>query len=114
MLTVEALTDFGANTEEGLKRCFGNKDFYLKLVARVPNEASFDQLSEAIEQNNLEEAFEKAHALKGVLGNLSLTPIFTPTSELTELLREKKEGDYAGLTAEILKQRDLLKGIMES
>ena len=32
-------------------------------------------------------AFEAAHAIKGAAGNLSLTPIFAPVSELTELLR---------------------------
>ncbi len=114
MLTVEHLTEFGANTEEGLGRCFGNTDLYLMLVKTVPTEASFDGLEEAISQNNLEEAFEKAHALKGVLGNLSLTPIYNPTNEITELLREGKEMDYEPLLKEILGQRDKLKEIIEA
>ena len=30
MLTVAALREFGANTEEGLSRCMNNEAFYLR------------------------------------------------------------------------------------
>ena len=32
MLTIENLKEFGANVEEGVARCMGLNDFYLKLV----------------------------------------------------------------------------------
>ena len=76
MLTIEKLNDFGANTEEGLGRCYGNEALYLRLVGMIPAEASFDKLQSAIESNDLDAAFEAAHALNGVLGNLSLTPMY--------------------------------------
>ena len=39
MLTVENLKEFGANVEEGIARCMGLNDFYLKLVnMAVPDE----------------------------------------------------------------------------
>lgn len=53
-------------------------------------------------------AFDTAHALKGVLGNLFLTPVYEPVSEITELLRAKQEADYAPLIDRILEQRDQL------
>lgn len=109
MLTIDKLKEYGADTDEGLGRCFNNADFYLKLVATIPNEPSFDRLKAAIDNKDLNTAFEAAHALKGVLGNLSLTPILTPIQEITELLRSKTETDYTPLLDEIFKQWDLLK-----
>ena len=38
-----------------------------------------------------------AHSLKGVLANLSLTPVFEPVSEITEGLRAKKDLNYEEL-----------------
>ena len=76
MITTDKLRDYGANVDEGLARCFGNEELYLKLVATIPSEKNFGMLNEAIENKNLDQAFESAHALKGVLGNLSLTPLY--------------------------------------
>ena len=112
MLTIDALKQYGANTEEGLGRCFGNEALYLKLVGTIPGEARFDQLKEAAAGGDLAAAFEAAHALKGVLGNLSLDPRYRPVCEITELLREKKEVDYAPYLEEILSKRDELAALL--
>ena len=40
MITIEKLNAFGANTAEGLGRCFGNEALYLKLVATIPGEVN--------------------------------------------------------------------------
>ena len=93
-------------------RCFGNEEFYLKLVKTVPSEPNFDKLAAAIESDDLKNAFEHAHALKGVLANLSLTPILNPASELTEHLRAEERMDYKPLVDEIMKKRDELKNLM--
>ena len=108
-MNIETLKNFGANTDEGLARCFGMEDFYLKLVKTVPDEGNFDRLAEAVRANDLETAFECAHALKGVLGNLSLTPIYNPVSEMTEQLRAHAEADYSAELDEVLRQRELLR-----
>ncbi len=91
MLTIELLNDFGADTEDGLKRCMNNEAFYLRLVSMGICDKNFDRLLAAVEGKNAKEAFEAAHALKGVMGNLSLTPIYAPLSKLTEALRGKDE-----------------------
>lgn len=113
MLTVESLTALGADTKEGLDRCFGNEALYLKLVKMVPNEKNFDALKQALEDNDLNAAFEAAHALKGVLGNLSLTPMYQKTSEITELLRARTETDYTPMLNELLLLREDLRSITE-
>ena len=89
MLTIDALRDYGANVDEGLGRCFNNEDFYLRLVGMGLADANFDKLKAALDAGDTTAAFEAAHALKGSIGNLALTPIFGPVSQLTEVLRGK-------------------------
>ena len=87
MITIEALAAYGADTQAGLARCMGMKDFYLRLVNMELNDQNFDKLSAALAAQNTKEAFEAAHALKGAIGNLALTPIYDPVCEITERLR---------------------------
>ena len=68
----------------------------------------FEALGEALREGETEKAFEMAHALKVVVGNLALTPVYQPISELTELLRYKKEGDYHGLYSKMMEERERL------
>ena len=107
-MTIEQLKDFGANVEEGLNRCVNNEALYLRLVGMVPGNASFKELSDAISQNDLEKAFSAAHALKGILANLSLTPLLKPVEEITEKLRAKEATDYGSLLSEIEDKRSIL------
>ena len=96
-MTIDSLRSFGADTDTGLSRCLGNADFYISLVEMAVNDPSFSQLAAAIAQNNLDNAFELAHALKGVYGNIALTPVYEPMCKLTELLRNRTEADYSEL-----------------
>ena len=113
MITVEKLNEYGANTSEGLGRCMGNEALYLRLVSAVAAQPDFDKLNEAVAAGDLKTAFESAHALKGVLGNLSLTPLYDKVSEITELLRARTETDYSPLLSEISALRDGLKKLEE-
>ena len=110
MLTIEKLKEYGANVEEGLQRCMGNEDFYIKMVNMMLADNSIDKLKEAIAENNLDTAFE---ALKGVAANLSLTPISDPAVEITELLRNRTEMDYSELVAKICEQKEKLASLAE-
>lgn len=87
MLTIDSLKQCGVNTAEGLSRCFNNEAFYLRLVGMGLADANFDKLSRAVENGDVKAAFEACHALKGSMGNLSLTPIYDPVCALTEKLR---------------------------
>ena len=113
MLTIDSLKAFGADTDEGLGRCMGSESLYLRLIGIVLQDQGFEKLQKAVEENDLDAAFEAAHALKGALGNLSLTPIYKPVCDITELLRSRTETDYAPLVAQILEGRDRLKELAE-
>ncbi|MBQ9167810.1 MAG: Hpt domain-containing protein [Oscillospiraceae bacterium] len=107
-MTINDLKTYGANTSEGLQRCMNNESLYLKLVKMIPGDSSFQKLYDAIDSNDLGTAFNAAHALKGSTGNLALTPVFEPVSEITELLRAGTQTDYTALIARIRKGRDEL------
>jgi HPt (histidine-containing phosphotransfer) domain-containing protein len=100
-MTIRNLEKFGADTKTGLSRCMGNADFYIELVKMAVDDPSFSNLAAAIAQNNLKTAFELAHALKGVYGNIALTPVYEPMCELTELLRNREKADYSKYINEI-------------
>ena len=109
MLTIDKLKEYGADVETGLKRCVNNEALYLRLVGSVCDEPGFTKLKESVEAGDLSGAFEAAHALKGVLGNLSLTPVYDKTVEITELLRANTDMDYTKLMNEIFELRDDLR-----
>ena len=113
MITLEQLRAWGADTDEALPRCLNNEAFYLRLVGKAVAEPSFDRLREAVEAGDLDKAFEQAHALKGVTGNLALTPIDRPVREMTELLRARTETDYRPLLSEIMDRRAELLALCE-
>ena len=105
MLTIDGLREYGANVEEGISRCINSESLYLNLVTMARDEKNFAVLDNAINEGDLNRAFEAAHALKGVLGNLSLTPMYDKAVEITELLRRKEEADYRKLVDELLESK---------
>lgn len=108
MLTIEKLQEYGVNTKEGLARCMNNATFYSRMIALGLKNDSFDKLEASLAAGNLEESFELSHALKGVVGNLALTPIYDPLAEMTEMLRAKKDADYVAMYKPIKEIRDKL------
>jgi len=108
MLTTEFLRNWGANVDEGLARCLNNESFYLMLVGKSLQDANFSKLKEAVAAGELDKAFESAHALKGTMANLALTPILKPVQEITEMLRAGVAADYAPYLNEIEARRSEL------
>ncbi len=91
MITIDKLNEYGADTKDGLARCLGMEEFYLKLVNTMLNDDNFNKLDAAVESGDVKKAFEAAHALKGTLGNLSITPLLGPVIEMTERFRNADE-----------------------
>lgn len=87
MTVLDSLKAAGADTEDGLKRCLGKEDFYLKMIALALKNENFELLEGALKAENFTGAFELCHALKGVIANVSLTPLYDLISDLTEKLR---------------------------
>ena len=101
MLTLDSLRAWGADVSDGMQRCMNNEAFYLRMVTKAAQGMACEDLKQAVESGDFTRGFEIAHGLKGVTGNLSLTPIDKPVREITELLRTRTQTDYSALLDEI-------------
>ena len=104
MLSIDALRRFGANVDEGVRRCMNNEAFYLRMVTMAADEKYLNMLRDGFAEKDLGKAFEGAHGLKGVMANLAITPVLIPVSELSDSLKVCKEMDYGRLLAETERQ----------
>ena len=110
-MTIDSLREFGANIDEGLERCMGMEDFYIEMIELGINDRLFDDLGPLLKEGNLDDAFEKVHALKGVIGNLALTPLYSTISELTEHLRARDQIDYTPIYEKLMSQREAVRNL---
>ena len=110
-MTIESLRKFGANVDEGLERCMGMEDFYIEMIELGIGDKLFDDLGPLLKDNKLDEAFETVHALKGVIGNLALAPLYSTINDLTEHLRAREQMDYMPLYEKLISQRDEVKNL---
>ena len=85
----QQLVESGADVETTLKRFMGNEAIYQKFLGKFPNDPNYLNLGKNLEEGSFVAAYECAHALKGVVGNLGLTPIFERVSDLVVELRNK-------------------------
>ncbi|MCR4610817.1 MAG: Hpt domain-containing protein [Lachnospiraceae bacterium] len=110
-MSMEKLQEYGVDTEQALKRCVNNEALFLKLINKVPQMTEFEDLKESINNKNFEVAFGYAHAIKGNVSNLEITPIKEPVAEMTELLRANQDVDY---TPYIEKMDEGLEGLKKA
>lgn len=92
------LESYGVNYGETMARFMGNEAFYLNILRKLPQDQNLGGLGTALDDGNLAVAFEAAHTIKGLAGNLGLRPIYEAVSAMVEPLRarEKRE-DYKEL-----------------
>lgn len=106
MLSMQSLKEYGVKTDMGLQRCCGMQDFYFDLITRSVDDKNFDALGDALAAKDYTAAFEAAHALKGVLGNLALDPLYDAVCAIVEPLRmQDQKTNYSALYDVIKKQR---------
>jgi hypothetical protein len=60
MITLDALRAFGADVDDGLRRCMNMESFYLGLFAALKGDRHVEDLKEAIAAKDLDRAFELA------------------------------------------------------
>lgn len=87
-MKIEKLKSCGIDYDGGVDRFGGNEAMFEKFVRRYGEDTRYTDLLAAIESGDCEQAFRVAHALKGVVGNLSFTVYYEAITPLTELLKE--------------------------
>ena len=94
----------GIEYEDTLHRFMNKQDMMVKFLKKFPEDANYSQMLESIEKRDYGTAFRCAHTLKGVVANLGIESIYGHVSQITELLRDKKEYevDQQRLTEELM------------
>ena len=92
-MTLADLRAYGADVADGLARCMNNEAFYLRMVGMMEKDTHAQALEQAVAAGDLQAAFEAAHALKGSLANLALTPALAAATDILAPLRAREARD---------------------
>lgn len=92
---LEAMRAYGMDVDATIERYGGNEDLLLKHIRRFPSDASFTALMQAMETEQREAVKVACHTLKGVSGNLGLTPLFTAACDMMAILRRDDQADLS-------------------
>lgn len=79
-----------------------DEELYAECFAMFMEDPSFVQLGEALKRQDDAAAFDAAHTLKGVAGNLGLTPLFAAICAIVEPLRCGAHDGLDGLYAAVM------------
>ncbi len=90
MALLDELRSLGVSVDEGLKRLMGNEALYTRLLGSFVKTMGQHHLQPDFDAADPAEAIEKAHAIKGTSGNLSITPIY---EAYTVIVNELRAGD---------------------
>ena len=81
---------YGADYNSTMARFMGNEAMYVKFLDMLFKDDNLEKLGTALEQQDYEAAFAAAHTLKGVVGNMGLTPLFNAVCAIVESLRKRE------------------------
>lgn len=87
----EIFEAYGADYQATMNRFMGNETMYLKFLDMLFQDDNLQKLGSAINDNNMNSAFEAAHTLKGVVANMGLTPLYSAVCAIVEPLRAEKQ-----------------------
>ena len=108
------LGDYGADYERTMARFMGSEDLYLKILAMLPRDGSLQTLEQALQAEDRSAAFDAAHTLKGVAGNLGLAPLERVARAIVEPLCAGAPGeDYAVLVQAVKEEFERAAGLPE-
>lgn len=85
--------DYGGDYQVTMSRFMGNESMYLKFLNMLFEDKSLEDLGAALAAEDLTGAFEAAHTLKGVVGNMGLTPLYRTVCDILEPLRAREQRD---------------------
>ena len=88
------LKSIGIDVDSTLERFMNNEGLYKKFLLKFPNDNNIDILMEQIKNKDYSVAATTAHTLKGVTGNLGLTPLY---EKVTGIVNDLRNGVYDNL-----------------
>jgi len=102
MNLLDELSELGADIGDGLTRFANNAALYEKILKKFPSAAAELPVEIHFEHGDTEAALANAHTLKGLTGNLSLTPLYKAYTDIVSLMREGKPEQARAILSEIV------------
>ncbi|MCR5521478.1 MAG: Hpt domain-containing protein [Lachnospiraceae bacterium] len=90
---INALDDYGCDTQTALERFLGKEELYMKFIRKFLDDKSFDNLKGFIGASDYENALKSVHTLKGVSGNLGFTALYDVASDMVTKFRAQQDRD---------------------
>ncbi len=98
---LDQLNAYGMDVNATLARFAGNEALMMRFLLGFPNDKTYGSLEAAVAANDHEAMKAAAHSLKGLTGNLGLTPLFEASTEMMNALRSDAPCDVAALYASV-------------
>lgn len=102
MSLIEDIALIGADTNDAITRFMGNTALYERMLKKLPKVVADAPVMPYVEADDLDTALSNAHTLKGVVGNLSLTPLYNNYTEIVNLFRDNSPAKAKELLRETL------------
>lgn len=110
---IEELRAWGCDVEGALERFLEDEELYYSCLKMVSEDASLARLEEQLRAGEVEEAFDSAHTLKGIIANVGLTPMFEIIVRIVEPLRTGQIENLLAIYEELIQANTYLKKVLE-
>ena len=87
---IEKYKSMGVEISSAMERFLDDEELFLDCAEKMLDDENFEKLENALNNNDIQTAFDAAHTLKGVFANMSFTPLFNEVVEIVEPLRAGK------------------------
>lgn len=112
---LEELKKLGVDVDSGVARLGGNEELYRKLLGSFVKTIHQYYVETDFDGGDYADVIERAHALKGAAGNLSITPIYEAYTKIVDLLRADQPEQAREILVDILPvQENIIKCIEEN
>ncbi len=105
---LDELRDLGVGVDKGLSSLNGKQALYEKLLVKFADMIRKSSISADFSDDECGAVMEEAHSIKGVSGNLAITPIYEAYSEIVASLRADRPDKAREALANILPTQEAI------
>lgn len=102
---IKMLRDWGCDIDGAFERFLNDKNLYYECLLMFVKDENIVAIDKEINNSDVQVPFAIVHSLKGVAGNLGLTPLYESLVILCESLRnnqyDSKSGYYVKVKADL-------------
>lgn len=95
MKTLQELQENGIDIDGVMERFMDNEKMFRYFLRQLPEEKAYYFMLQALNEKNVEIAFDWAHRLKGIIANLALSRLYDELYDIVETLRDGDLPDIA-------------------